>query len=286
MRPGARTKIFLKCWCCKGAGITHEKDSSMTLETSRSNLLQLDFGGPDRLSVRGIKQLFALILLLNLAGCFSIESIKPYPESWSPPTMITAGQCPDISGQYVNEGSREWDAWPCPDIEDWSKAGWNCDAALGGNLVKMKATEYSELLHAREVKWVKLKQPDPDTLEVYFPPDERAKPKIFKRSKGDFECDSSGLKFSMMGSAMSLEKSSTAEGIKRSALMLTALAGAIVSTERVFRPLQDGSLSMEATQSNWVAILLIFDGHGKHNAFVRWQRYQPPSPTNANSRSP
>ncbi|HXZ97376.1 MAG TPA: hypothetical protein VEG37_10095 [Burkholderiales bacterium] len=156
---------------------------------------------------------------------------------------------------------------------------------LGGNLVKMGAIEYKELLQARNVKWLKLEQPNPDTLEVHLPPDEPFEHKIFKRSKGDFDCDNSGLKFSMIGSVYSFEDSST---VGSTIMTVTGLAinpgGAFMSAERIFRPLQDGSLSMEATDSGW-GVWLIVSFHGKHNAFVHWQRYQPP-PTNANSRSP
>ncbi|HEY6281887.1 MAG TPA: hypothetical protein VIW72_08895, partial [Burkholderiales bacterium] len=148
------------------------------------------------------------------------------------------------------------------------------------------AIEYKELLQARNVKWLKLEQSNPDTLEVSFPPDEPLEHKIYKRSKGDFECDSSGLKFSITGSVYSFEDSS----IVGSTIMTVTglpinLGGAFMSAERAFRPMQDGSLSMEVTDSGWGIVLLI-PIHGKHNAFVRWQRYQPPPPTNASSASP
>jgi hypothetical protein len=165
------------------------------------------------------------------------------------------------------------------------KAAWNCDSSLAGNLVKMKAVDWSELSSARYVQSVKLQQPDPDTLEVYLPP-EGSPPKIFKRSQGDFDCDSSSLKFSMTGNAFSTENSSTARNITITtgeALLYAAIG--VASTERVFRPLQDGSLSMEATESGWLTVLVIFNIHAKRNAFVRWERY-PPSPSSRRRATP
>jgi len=256
----------------------------MKTETPRSKKLRLELGGPCWLNLRGIVYLFALILLPSLAGCFKTD-IKPYPSNWSPVATIPAGQCPNIAGEYENNGDWNVDSRSCGRKYP-PKTAWNCDSSLAGNLVKMKAFEWSELSYSRNFMRVKLQQPDPDTLAVYIP-SEGSPPKIFKRSQGDFDCDDSGLKFSMTGSTFSAEESSNARDIViiTGELLLYAAVG-IDSTERVFRPLQDGSLSMEATESNWATFLVLFNFHFKRNAFVRWERYQPPPQTNVNSGSP
>lgn len=255
-------------------------------ETPRSKKLRLELGGPCWLNSLVIRHLFALILLPSLAGCFARTDIRPYPETWTPVATVAARQCPDISGEYENFGDGEWNHWHCGTGKYPPKAAWNCDTSLAGNLVKMKAVDTSELSSARSVQRVKLQQPDPDTLEVYLSPED-SQPKIFKRSQGDFDCDSSSLKFSMTGSAFSSEESSTVRNITvaTGVLALYAAVG-IDSTERVFRPLQDGSLSMEATQSDWGTALVFFNFHTKFNGFVRWGRYRPSPEANVNPASP
>jgi len=249
----------------------------MKTEIPRSKKLRSEWSYPCWLYLPGRRYLFALILVPSLAGCFNLTQIKPYPSSWPAVTTVPAGQCPDISGEYKNRGDVKSDSLTCSS-EHSPKAAWNCDSSLAGNLVKMKAVDFSELSDARSAYTVKLRQPDPDTLEVYLQV-EGSTPKIFKRSKGDFDCDSSSLKFSMTGSMFTDEKWSTARDIGLTAAELLLLPGAagVGSTERVFRPLQDGSLSMEATQSAWFTWLAIINVHGKHNAFVRWER-NPPGP--------
>jgi len=255
----------------------------MKIEIPRSEKLRLELGGPCWLKLRAIGLLLSLILLPGLAGCFKTD-IKPYPSNWSPVVTIAAGQCPDISGEYQNSGDWDADSRSCGRKYP-PKTAWNCDSSLAGNLVKMKAVEWSELSYSRNFMRVKLQQPDPDTLAVYIP-SEGSPPKIFKRSKGDFDCDSSGLRFSTTGNALSLEGESTGQAIVRTTAGLLALSGAVVSTERVFRPLQDGSLSMEVTESVAMEMTMIFFLYGKNNAFVRWERYQPPPQNNINSGSP
>jgi len=248
----------------------------MRTKIAQCEKLRPELSAPCRRNLRWIEHFFALILLSSLAGCFSTE-IKPYPSTWPQLATAPAGQCPNISGDYENTGDGEWDDRRCVHRKYPGKAEWNCDNSLAGNLIKMKAVEWSELSYARNIARVKLQQPDPDTLEVYIP-SEGSLPKIFKHSQGDFDCDGSSLKFSMTGSAFSAEKSSTAGDIVMTTgeLLLYAAVG-VDSTERVFRPLQDGSLSMEATESNWGTVLVLFNFHIKRNAFVRWERYQPGS---------
>jgi len=250
----------------------------MRTKIAQCETLRLELSGLCRRNLRWIGHFFALILLPSLAGCFSTGEIKPYPSTWPAVATTPSGQCPNISGEYQNSGDWNAESGSCGGKHP-AKAAWNCDSSLAGNLVKMKAVDFDELLGARNAYTIKLQQPDPDTLEVYFP-SESSPPKIFKRSQGDFDCDSSSLKFSTTGTVFSDEKSSTLHdvGITAAELLLLPGAAGVVSTERVFRPLQDGSLSMEATESVWFTWLAILNVHRKSNPFVRWERFQPASP--------
>ena len=136
----------------------------------------------------------------------------------------------------------------------------------------MKSIEWSELHQIRMVDWVKIEQPDNDTLELSFPPRTHLEPRIFKRSQGDFDCDSSGLRFSMTGLLLSDEHLSTGMSVLMSGFGLLSLSGGMASTERVFHPLQDGSLSMEVTDSKAAVLMGIYAGRKKFNAFVLWKR--------------
>jgi len=247
----------------------------MKTETPRSKKLRLGLDVPCWLNLRGTRFLFALILLPSLAGCFTTDT-RPYPEDWPRVTTVPAGQCPHIAGQYVSIGY----AVKAPPLtcSPALKGSWNCDATLSGNLVKMKAIDWHELQQVRAVEWVKLEQPDDDTLEVHFPPAHQLEPKIFKRSQGDFDCDSSGLRFSISASLYSDERMSTADTVLLTTAGLLSLTEGVASTERVFRPLANGSLSMEVTDSKAAVFLAIFASAKKFNAFVRWERY-PPSPS-------
>ena len=224
----------------------------------------------------------ALLLLLSIAGCIR-SNIDHVPESWPPPVaMAPLDQCPNIAGLYVNRGNvtpeyktlcfdshsgrsrKETNKYP-------PKAGWNCDDLLFGNLIKMKAIDGTELQLLRGVNWLELRQPDPDTLEVHFPPFD---PKIFKRSKDDFQCDQSGLKYSMSGSPFSWEEKSATVNYIETSMQVVFGTVVIVTTERIFSPLQDGSLLMEVTESNTGAVILI-PTKIKSHTFIRWERYSP-----------
>ena len=224
----------------------------------------------------GAKWCACALALLSLAGCFSSTRISQYPESWSPAAKVPANQCPHIAGQYVNRGATEGIESRFCSPKYPRKASWNCDAMLAGNLVKMRSVEWNELKQARSVEWLEIRQPDADSLELDFPPATGMAPKTFKRSKGDFECDAGGLKFSMSGSVLSDEKTSTAAGVASTTMAgLLILSGGVVSTERVFRPTQDGSLMMEVKESGVVVYMVGMSS--KSNAFVRWEHYQPPA---------
>lgn len=226
----------------------------------------------------------ALLLLLSIAGCIR-SNIDHVPESWPPPVaMAPLDQCPNITGLYVNRGNvtpeyktlcfdshsgksrKETNKYP-------PKAGWNCDEQLSGNLIKMRAIEGTELQQLRWVDWLDIRQPDPDTLEVHFP---QFDTKIFKRSKGDFQCDQSGLKYSISGSAFSWEEKSPIINYIATSMLVVFGYGTvvIVTTERIFSPLQDGSILMEVTESNTGAVILI-PTKIKSHTFVRWERYSP-----------
>jgi len=245
----------------------------MKTETPRSKKLCLQIGRPCRLNFCAIQLLFALVLLLSFAGCSTTTDIRPYPSSFPPIATTPAGQCPQIAGLYANDGYVSTPPLTCnPPL----KASWNCDGTLSGNLVKMKSIEWSELHQVRMVDWVKIEQPDNDTLEVSFPPRTHLEARTFKRSQGDFDCDSSGLRFSMTGLLLSDEHLPTSMSVLMSAFGLLSASGGVASTERVFRPLQDGSLSMEVTDSKAAVLMGIYAGRKKFNAFVRWVRDSRP----------
>jgi hypothetical protein len=77
----------------------------------------------------------------------------------------------------------------------------------------------------------------------------------------------------MSGSFLADEERSDAGNAVVTAFGLMLLSGGIVSTDRVFRPLQDGALTMEVTES--AAITHGFSGASKYSAFVRWERSAP-----------
>ena len=136
----------------------------------------------------------APFLLLTLAvGCFSQHA--QYPEGWAPPqpTSVAPDQksvqrdCPNIAGRYSNGGTL------APDTPDelcdsavTSKyrmmGDWFCETSLGLNIGGIDASG----------SWIELRQPDSDTL-VIVAGDATVDPKELHRSKGDFDCTSSGL---------------------------------------------------------------------------------------------
>ena len=248
---------------------------SVKTKTPQSKKLRLELVGPCWSNLRGTRHLFALILLPSLAGCFAADT-RPYPKDWPPVTTVPAGQCPRIAGQYWNGGSNV--IAPRLTCAPALKGSWNCDATLSGNLVKMKAIEWHELQQVRAVSWIKLEQPDDDTLEVHFPSATQLEPKVFKRSQGDFDCDGSGLRFSISASLYSDERSSTGDTVLMTTLGLLSVSEGVASAKRVFRPLQDGSLSMEVTDSKAAVLAAIFASAKKFNAFVRWEQYVPHTP--------
>lgn len=224
--------------------------------------------------VRGVLLPPTLFLLVSLQGCPT--NIDPYPEAWPAPVATPENHCPDIRGRYLNAGAPTGGAH-CGGINPqtdpnghWPKASWNCDPTLAGNLMKMRTSDLSELQKARGLVWVELTQPDADTLEMHFPPESSHKPIVFTRKGGDFDCSGSSLQFSTTGSFLSVEGRPEAGNIAVTAIGLLQATGGIVSSTRSFRPLQDGSLSMEVTEVMALAHLIVF---GKRDrAFVRWER--------------
>jgi hypothetical protein len=225
-----------------------------------------------RTATRAAWYVLALFLTLSLTGCLLATRISAYPEGWAPAATAPANQCPAIAGRYVNSGiaTGEHLGSLCPRDKYARKAGWNCDAQLAGNLIKMRTTEWSEIRQARAVEWLVIEQPDADTLEMHFPPASRHEPIVLKRGKGDFQCDGSSLRFSMIGSVLAAEERSDAGNVTVTTLSLMVFSGGVVSTDRVFRPLQDGALTMEVTES--VAVTHGFFLAAKYSAFVRWER--------------
>ena len=212
--------------------------------------------------------------LLGFAGCFSETRIEPYPEDWPAVATIIPGHCPDITGQFENLGSAV------------SKFDWKCENMLSCNALgfKMAASERDVMSVQWVVDWIEIRQPDPDTLEFHFPQTIQIEPKILKRSKGDFDCDSSGLNLSWSINTLTDDKLSVGQKI----FFTLFLTGGRGSRVQVFRPLRDRSLLMEEKDSVWWTHLLVTLSL-KRNAFVRWERYQPPpkpTPTAVSPSSP
>jgi hypothetical protein len=206
-----------------------------------------------------------LPLLLVVTGCQSLE----YPTNWPTELKAMSGMCPDLSGTYVNAGSL---AGSCSaGLQGLGVvAAWNCDASLAGNLVKMTPIDVKDLRLARSVESITLQQPDQDTLEIHFPSTSAMAPRIFKRSKGHFECGAAGMTYSMKGSTFMHEDTPAAMGeVATTAVLLGSATGLIDTTVRAFRRLQDGSVLMDVRESS-VGVSLLLPVGWKSSNFVRW----------------
>jgi hypothetical protein len=193
-----------------------------------------------------------------LAGC-SANHVAVYPSDWPQEKPLASATCPEIAGRYLNAGTQspDWSAnmdYFCVKSA-FRRQNWICRTKLAEDLVDDPAFLSSRV--------IEIKQPDSATLSISVPDNASIQSRVLTRSHRDFECDSSGITISLMGSDMN------AGG---TVLSLLVLHVGVASSSRSFRPLSDGSLLMEVTNKHFITQEILATGSIKGQGFVRWDR--------------
>lgn len=210
-----------------------------------------------RLIARGC--LLSAISLLY--GCYAAH-MSVYPSGWPEAKTIPADTCPQIAGRYVNIGIRssDWDSnmkhfctgYP---TGHGRRPSWVCDMDLWDALVGDPV--------ASSARAIEIRQPDSATLFISVPDDPSFQERTLSRAQGDFACDVSGLTMSITGSDMNAVST---------VLSVLVLHFGVASSARSFRPLANGSLLMEVTNTHFVTQEILATGTIKGQGFVRWDR--------------
>ena len=102
-----------------------------------------------------MKILYRLSMVLAAVAVFAhCATSEPYPEAWSPPIAVGAGECPDISGTFSNA---------CTPISDH-----DVDCLENGGLAGLLFAKYAGSFHSKlgEADQVMISQPSSSRLLV------------------------------------------------------------------------------------------------------------------------
>jgi len=206
-------------------------------------------------------QAYMLVLVTCLLpGCVAVSRID-YPRDWAPTHKVEAGTCPRIAGIYKDPGTLRGQG-TMNGTKYRNPNAWNGDTYLLTNLVK---TTDASAVFATEIA-----QPDSDTLIIQTSSDPTSQQWQLRRSRGDFDCNESGMTMSASGGFFAGSTKYAAADAMVTTIGVLLLSGGVVSHTRSFRPLDDGSLLMEVTQNGFMAhgVVLGWD----YRSFVRWER--------------
>jgi len=186
------------------------------------------------------------------SGCIPLLNNPDPPAEWRAATTKRIGQCPEITGTYLNEGVLHIEAGiPCSPTRRLEGA-WSCDLSLAPNLgVELPA------------RAVVVEQPDSESINVKLF-DELgvlSNAQVLHHGK-DYQCDEQSVQFSSSGS-------------------LVMLIAAIVHSTRAFARDQSGGLVM-SVHENVTGNLVFFGIVRSSTSYVRWAPVTATQPALAN----
>jgi hypothetical protein len=222
------------------------------------------------LRVRSIIRIVAAVLVAGgLFGCFMKNLATPYPPDWPAETAPASTACPIIAGRYMNlgapsEGLGASMSMFCDHVgyRRPNPNYWDCDYQLGSNLVD------DPTFHS--ARSIEITQPEPGALVISIPEQPLVAPRRLSQSRLDFQCDGSGLTMSKIGNVYTGMNGSSVGDAVMTGMHAMLLAGGIAANSRSFRPLPDGSLLLDVTNSS--ARVYLFGFAAKGQGFVRWIR--------------
>jgi len=205
-----------------------------------------------------------VLLAAVLSGC-SANYIAVYPAAWPQEKAVNSATCPEIAGRYLNTGTQSPDWSTNMDYfcvkSAFRRSNWICNTQLARGLV-----DDPTFLSARVIE---IKQPDSATLSISVPDNPSIQPRVLTRGHRDFECDSSGITMSLIGSDYDAVNT---------VLSVLVLHVGVASSSLSYRPLSDGSLLMEVTNRHFITQEILATGSIKGQGFVRWDREAMPAP--------
>ena len=178
------------------------------------------------------------------------------PSNWAATDTTMIGQCPDISGTYVNKSeiAHYFSDFDCNSRKPSNSSGsWSCSEYITNNFGI--PDEINDV--------IEIKQPNDKSIIVTTLSDKQPI-KHFELTRGpiagDFVCNNDGLVFSNSGSLLP-----NALGV----LGALTLQGGLISNTRSFRRTKDGALVM-TVRENVHLWYVFFGGDSNVIAHIRW----------------
>jgi hypothetical protein len=188
-------------------------------------------------------------VLVGFTGCISRDS---YPDTW-PPGVVSAAECPDISGIFENDGSASGNVLFCPggctDKADYAHCADECSDAL----VQLSEIFLAEVLPDNSK--VAFRQLDEDKTEVRIEgPDASYSVRQLSHNDNDFMCNEG--KF-----WVSLDEEIEVD-----------IGGVAFSSRKIgFSRAMDGSLIGEFHHKGRGVILVAIPAGWSERRFIRWR---------------